>query len=83
MLVIPFVHLNGTSKSELLALREQVYAALDEAAAALRQMAPNGRDYYLEPGRFEEAVAQHDSRIKAIRDIMAELEKECEAINAV
>jgi hypothetical protein len=79
-IVMPFVHLNGTSAEELCNLREMAYAALDDAADALRRMSPNARDYYLVAGRMELAEEQHMRRIKAIRDIMAELEAECKHI---
>lgn len=83
MIIMPFVHMNGTSKNELLELREKAYSALDSAMDALKEMAPNGRDYYPDPGRMEKAVEQHRRRMKAITDIMAELEKEREFINGL
>jgi hypothetical protein len=81
MIVSPIVHCNGTSAAELLDLRETAYAALDAAAAALCQMAPNGRDYYPQPGLMTQADAQHRRRVQAIRDIMQEIEAECFAIS--
>jgi hypothetical protein len=80
-LVTPIVHLNGTSKAELLRLREEFYAALDAAVAALREMAPNGRDYYPgEAGLMERAVEQHRRRCASLTDLMREMEEECRAI---
>lgn len=76
-IVTPIVHLNGTSKDELLALRENVYSALDSTLAALRQMGPNGRDYYPEPGRMQRAEDQHRRRCQLLTDLMEEIEQEC------
>ena len=44
-LVVPIVHMNGTSRGELLKLRETVYLALRQAEKALKQMSPNGQDF--------------------------------------
>jgi hypothetical protein len=79
-LVLPIVHLNGTSAEELLRLRQDAHSALDKAVVALQQMAPNGRDYYLESGRFEEALAQHEWRLIALTEIMEEIAAESEEI---
>jgi hypothetical protein len=76
----PVVHPNGTSKEELLNLREEAYSALDAAADALRQMAPNARDYQGWED-FERARTQHAARVKALRDVQKGIEDECTAIN--
>jgi hypothetical protein len=79
--VTPFLHSNGTSKKELLDLRKAAYRALIPVAGALKRMAPNGRDYYPDPGRMERAVAQHTRRIEVVRALMEELEQEAIAID--
>ena len=79
-LVTPIVHLNGTSRDSLLGQRSDAYDALEKAAAALRQMAPNGRDYYLEEGRLQKAEAQHMRRLAAIRSLQDEIEREMHLI---
>jgi hypothetical protein len=76
-LILPVVHLNGTSKQELLELREGAYQALTRAVEALRNMAPNGRDFYPVPGRMDLALAQHTRRMKVLTDLMKEIEEEC------
>lgn len=81
--VCPIVHDNGTSKAELLRLREEAYAAISDTVEKLRQMAPNGRDYYPEPGRMEQAEEQHKRRCRALTDMLTELEAECLAINGL
>ncbi len=80
-LVLPIVHLNGTSKQELLEQRETAYAAVQTALDALRGMSPNGRDYYPVPGRLELALEQHTRRMKTLTDLMKELEQECLGID--
>lgn len=82
-IVVPIVHDNGTSKRCLLEYREAAYSSLQDALESLKEMSPNGRDYYPDPGRFEKAVAQHTRRMRVITDLMVELEAECAAINGI
>lgn len=79
-IVVPAVHLNGTSANELMELRKTAYAALDHALAALREMAPNGRDYYLERDKMQKAVAQHRRRADTLVGLMEELQDEMRSI---
>ncbi len=78
--VLPVVHMNGTSGRELLELRENVYAAINEAISALARMAPNGRDYYPVPGLMERALAQHGERMRALGAVLASIEAETIAL---
>ena len=60
----PRVHLNGTSRDELVAQQRAVYDAADALLAALRQATPNGRDYYpLGDDAFRRAREEHRSRL--------------------
>lgn len=79
--VVPIVHMNGTSKAELIRLRDDAYAALNFAYRVLKLMAPNGRDYYPEPGKLELAIAQHTKRLQSVADLQASIETEMEAID--
>ncbi|HSW45457.1 MAG TPA: hypothetical protein VLM89_07795, partial [Phycisphaerae bacterium] len=79
-LILPVVHMNGTSKKELLEQREAVYRALRNVEKALCQMAPNGRDYYVVPGSILQAQAQHERRLAAIAGLMDEMTKEADGI---
>jgi hypothetical protein len=81
--VLPVVHPNGTSREELLRLREDAYASLLEAQRSLSAMSPNGRDYYPDPGRMDRALAQHRRRQEALADVLRELEEECLGISAL
>jgi hypothetical protein len=78
--VTPIVHMNGTGKQTLLNQREDVYTALREVERCICQMAPNGRDYYPEPGRMELAQAQHARRLGMLKQLMSEMVAEAEAI---
>jgi hypothetical protein len=73
-LIAPIVHLNGTSKASLLEGYSEILDALRKAETALYSNGPNGRDYYLKPGLFEKAVAQHRSRIEAIGRVHRDIE---------
>lgn len=82
-LVLPIIHLNGTSKEALIEQHCAAGSALRAALKALSEMAPNARDYYPAPGRFEQARAQHDRRAKTLRDLYDEIEAETIAIDEI
>jgi hypothetical protein len=79
--VLPIVHLNGTTRTELVELRANCVDSLREAGRMLAAMAPNGRDYYPEPGRMDRAVEQHDRRMNALRELINEIEAEMLAVD--
>lgn len=82
--VFPTVHLNGTSKKALLEAIENAHCAISEAMQKLRECAPNGRDYYVQPvGTLERAIAKHQSRCKNLTDLLLSLERESDAINGI
>jgi len=69
-LLPPTVHLNGTSKDELLNQLEAVVSALDAALAAINAAAPNGRDFYPQgPEALTNAQAAFEERILAVRRV--------------
>lgn len=80
-MILPIVHPNGTSRASLVDLRCAAGAKLREALEALSAMAPHGRDYYLEEGRFEAAVAQHQRRVFMVREVWKEIQDETIAIS--
>ena len=72
----PTIHLNGTSGESLAAGYAAAWDACQAAFDALKQAAPNGRDYYPQGERaFEAATAEHRARLQRIQDVMDELEK--------
>jgi hypothetical protein len=75
-IIVPIVHLNGTSREELVRVRVEAHRVLEDAYAALKRMAPNGRDYYPVPGLMDRAVEQHSHRLSVIGELIFALEKE-------
>lgn len=78
--VAPIIHMNGSSKDRLIEALSNAYDKFSEAYDALRQCAPNGRDYYLEDGRFDKARDQHIRRLGAVAGVMESLDAEMTAI---
>lgn len=74
--ITPIIHLNGDRKETLVQNLKAAYAAVRNAQAVLQQCAPNGRNYYPEPGRFELALAQHTARQQALLEIRKSIEDE-------
>lgn len=72
--LVPTVHLNGTSKQELLNQAEDARDAVEVAISLLQAAAPNARDYYPQSGRaFEQARRQHQDRLSRLQTVSAEL----------
>ena len=79
---LPTVHYNGTSKEELIKQLCHAANSIDTAFDALRQTAPNGRDYYPQgPEAFERAIIQHRDRMARLDAIKEELEAMVVAID--
>lgn len=78
----PCVHLNGTSKQELMDNLDSVHRALEVARDQLKIAAPNGRDWYLGTVRLKQAQDQHVARMRAIDALQAGLEVEMAMIEA-
>lgn len=73
--MIPTLHLNGTSGEVLRHQHRTAIEALRRALDALCEAAPNGRDYYVqgdEAGR--KAQRKHEARVASLRRVRAELE---------
>jgi hypothetical protein len=83
--VVPTVHLNGTSGEQLADGLARVWDALQDACRALRDAAPNGRDYYVQPDRngktaLSLAVDQYRRRLEVLQALLAEVDAEREGI---
>lgn len=75
-LTLPTVHLNGTSRRELVAGYAQAYEAVTAALDTLTHSdVLNARDYYVsrDPDAFRKAVAEHQSRVAKLQSVQAEL----------
>jgi hypothetical protein len=80
-LAIPTIHLNGTSRGELVAQLEAAHTAIQAALRALEGVCPNGRDYYPQgQGATQEALRQHANRLHNLTAVAAEL---CEIYEAI
>lgn len=80
-LVLPTVHLNGTSKGDLLEAYSNAIQAVHAAGDAMAKAAPNGRDYYPQgSAAINTAMDQHAARMQKLRSIVEELELIAESI---
>jgi len=78
----PLIHLNGTSKNDLVDLLCGASQALNQAYDTLRYTVPNGRDYYpLGPAAMQRAVTEHENRMRRLDAIKAEIDTLAEAIS--
>lgn len=74
-MIIPTIHLNGTSKQRLIDDLVEAGSAIQLAQKALAAAGPNGRDYYPQgPAAFTAAVDEHDSRLDRLRSVYKEIE---------
>lgn len=74
-LLAPCIHMNGTSKQDLMGALENAYSKIGEAQDALRLCAPNGRDYYV-IGDNAYAIAREEywDRMRMLENIRTEIE---------
>jgi hypothetical protein len=81
---VPTVHLNGTSAKELLGQFQATLDALHEAQRLMCAGAPNGRDYYPQPGNaMDAAMSAHERRWTELNRMMRELEEARDHVQAV
>jgi hypothetical protein len=74
-LMIPSVHMNGTSRKDLLQQLEHASRAIGEAMEALREACPHDRDYYVQgPTAGPAAREQHRNRLRKLGAVQAEIE---------
>jgi hypothetical protein len=78
--IVPIIHLNGTSPDRLCEALSDVYYSASQLMEVLKQAAPNGRDYYPMPGLFDKACEQHRARMQSVTDLQTSIEKEIEGI---
>jgi hypothetical protein len=72
---LPTIHMNGTSRADLLEANREAMGAVQVAMAAVCRAVPNGRDYYPQGSdAWKAAAAEHRARIVALEKIEAELE---------
>jgi hypothetical protein len=80
-LMVPTVHLNGTSRDSLLEGYKHAANAVRDAIIALDEAAPHGRDYYPQgKGSIDQAIQEHRERMLKLADVISELEQIAQAI---
>lgn len=80
-LTVPTVHLNGTSREELLRQVQAAGHAVWQARDALAKASPNARDYYPQGElAYPAARAEHDRRARVLLEVEEELSQLAEAI---
>ena len=74
-MMIPTIHLNGTSATWLLEELADASTALGTAIDALRQVTVHGRDYYPQGDHaYPQARAEHDARLNALTAVQQDLQ---------
>lgn len=77
----PTIHLNGTSRDDLLNEIDNAYHLLNDAYDALKRTAPNSRDYYPQGANaMAAAEREHMGRMLKVDDVRRELQQLAEAI---
>jgi hypothetical protein len=80
-MMVPTVHLNGTSRQELVKLQLDAISKLRQAIEVLGLAAPNGRDFYVQgPDAMRYAVAEHAQRTARVQSVIDELYEIAEAV---
>lgn len=75
-IMLPTIHLNGTSLAALAEANDRAHYALLTAIAKLAEAAPNGRDYYPQsPEALYKAQDEHWDRINRLQSVTKELEQ--------
>jgi hypothetical protein len=74
-MMLPTIHMNGTSARALRWGYCEAISAIQTALEALACAAPNGRDYYPQgPDACVTANAEHDARKQALMKVLNELQ---------
>jgi hypothetical protein len=74
-IMIPTIHLNGTSRDELHEGYRTALFALDAAINAVSATAPNGRDFYPQgPDAINAATREHLKRMNELQAMRNDLE---------
>lgn len=79
-IILPIIHLNGDSADTLIANLKKQYRSLSTAMITLKRGAPNARNYYPDPGRYEQALEQFNRRHQLLKDMQEELLVELQGI---
>lgn len=73
-MIKPTIHMNGTSPQDLLEGYSDAMEKVSDAVCALKNVAPNGRDYYPQgDAALSQAIREHNERVKAVELVLQEL----------
>jgi hypothetical protein len=79
---VPTIHLNGTSKQSLIDALCEASNKLNDAYEAMKQTAPNGRDYYPQgPDALRAATDEHMDRLRRLDAVKTEIDQLAMAID--
>lgn len=68
--IIPTIHLNGSSKNYLKELNYAAYRAVNDALNECIKAAPHARDYYVQSeGSYEQARLQHRAQLEKLTSV--------------
>jgi len=82
-MMLPTLHLNGTSGTDLMSQTVDAMLALSDAIRAVQAAGPNGRDYYVQgPRVIDAAMDEHIARIEKLEAVQADLVAISESIHA-
>ena len=76
-MIHPTIHMNGTSKAQLVKEYEAAYDAVDNAIKVFREITVHGRDYYVQPDYphvFYRAQDEHQALLNKLFDVRKDLE---------
>lgn len=80
-MIVPTIHMNGTSKESLLRGWDKAYVAINDAMNALAEAGPNGRDFYPQgPEALAIAIKEHSARMTKLDEVRSELQELCNSI---
>jgi hypothetical protein len=80
---LPAIHMNGTSKGDLLEAACDCRAAIVKAFETVHQLGPNARDYYVLGGSYYDvAMREHMDRLTRLRKLIEEFDEIVEGIDA-
>lgn len=83
-MTLPTLHMNGTTKDALIESLCSASQALDLAYQALKETAPNGRDYYPQgPAALNAATDEHLDRLRRLDGIKKEIDALTIAIDRI
>jgi hypothetical protein len=77
----PSIHLNGSSRKDLLDQQTNAMISIRTAIEAVSEACPNARDYYPQGDQaYSGARAEHVSRLERLHAILKEYEEIADAI---